>query len=318
MYRKLFNRVVLGEVGPYTFTNYGLSFAFGIVLFLQLFFIVEARLGIEITTRYAVLVTLAYSVAFALGAKLLRVLYHLRQLVQNPRELLRRSGNSFYGGVGGFVAASALTASLSGVPFWTQLDITFLCLPIFQVFIRVGCASYGCCFGHPSNGPAAIVYRDEHAPAFQRHGSTPLHPSQFYSILKDVVVFAIVNSLFHTFMVKGLPVALWLMLYPALRFFVDFTRDPAKKPYYGGLRSSQWISAALFAAGIAILLGLPLDPYPASTSGLAALAVGPRFLHVSLIAFVLHLVAFGVSFVIHDRKLAGGAGVPTTTQKAQT
>jgi phosphatidylglycerol---prolipoprotein diacylglyceryl transferase len=305
MYRKLFNRVVLGELGPFTFTNYGLNFAFGIVLFLQLFFLVEAHLGVAITSRYAMLVTLSYSVSFALGAKLLRILYNLGQLRRNPRELLRRSGNSFYGGVAGFIAASYLTSTCSGVPFWTQLDITFLCLPMFQIFIRLGCASYGCCFGHPTNGPAAIVYRDAHAPAFLRHGATPLHPSQFYSIIKDVVVLVIVNSLFHVFMTKGLPVALWLMLYPSLRFFVDFTRDPAKKPYYGGLRSSQWISLGLFVVGIAVLLKLPLATYTASRSIALALPVGAWLLPISFLAFALNLVVFGISFVIADRKRAG-------------
>jgi prolipoprotein diacylglyceryltransferase len=317
MYQKLFNRVVLGEVGPFTLTNYGLNIAIGIVLFLQLFFAIEARIGVEISSEYAVVVMLTYSIAFALGAKLLRILYNLKQLRQNPRELLRRSGNSFYGGVGGFVAASYLTSTFSGVPFWTQLDVTFLCLPMFQIFIRLGCASYGCCFGHPNSGPAAIVYHDVHAPAFQRHGSTPLHPSQFYSIVKDVIVLTVVNSLFHKFMAKGLPVALWLMLYPSLRFFVDFTRDPAKKPYYGGLRSSQWISIGLFVTGTAVLLGLPLDRYTASTSVVDALRISARLLHVSLVAFVLHLASFGISFVIQDRKQASGLRGPPAEQKAQ-
>jgi phosphatidylglycerol---prolipoprotein diacylglyceryl transferase len=308
MYRRLFNRVILGDLGPFTFTNYGLNFAIGIVLFLQLFFIVEHRLGIAITASYVLLVTVIYTLSFAMGAKLLRIIYNIRQLRRDPRELLRRSGNSFYGGVAGFVAASYWTSNLSGVPFWTQLDMTFLCLPIFQVFIRLGCASYGCCFGHPTSGPAAIVYRDVHAPAFHRHGSTPLHPSQFYSILKNLVVLIIINALFHTFTVRGLPVALWLMLYPTLRFFVDFTRDPAKKPYYGGLRSSQWISIGLFVAGVALLLWLPLDRYPASASSVVeTVQVVARLFYLSFIAFVLGLCIFGISFVVHDRTHAAAA-----------
>jgi phosphatidylglycerol---prolipoprotein diacylglyceryl transferase len=305
MYRKLFNRAVLGEVGSLTLTNYGLHFAIGIVLFLQLFLAVEARLGVELTATYAVQVTVAYSLAFAVGAKLLRVLYNLGQLRRNPRELLRRSGNSFYGGVAGFAAASYLMARISGVSFWTQLDVSFLCLPAFQVFIRLGCASYGCCFGHPNNGPTAITYFDIHAPAFLRHGSTPLHPSQFYSILKNLGIFTISFALFSKTLIKGMPVALWLMLYPTLRFFVDFTRDPAKKPYYGGLRSSQWISIGLFATGVAILLGLPLERYPTAMSTWSALWGSLRYFPIILLGFAVNLLAFGVSFVISDRKHAG-------------
>jgi phosphatidylglycerol---prolipoprotein diacylglyceryl transferase len=315
MYRKLFNRAVLGELWALTFTNYGLHFAIGIVLYLQLFLAVEARLGVELTASYAAAVTATYSLAFAVGAKLLRVLYNLGQLRRNPRELLRRSGNSFYGGVAGFAVASYLMARISGVSFWTQLDVSLLCLPVFQVFIRLGCASYGCCFGHPNSGPAAITYFDLHAPAFQRHGSTPLHPSQFYSILKNLAVFAISFALFSKSLTRGLPVALWLMLYPTLRFFVDFTRDPAKKPYYGGLRSSQWISIGLFGAGLVVLLSLPMEQYPASMSTFDALGRSLRFFPITLLAFGVNLLAFGVSFVISDRKRAAIA-VPADREVA--
>lgn len=310
MYQKLFNRVVLGEVGPFTLINYGLSLAIGIVLYLQMFLAMQARLGMEITPGYAALVAVTYSVAFALGSKLLRILYNLRQLRDNPRELLRRNGNSFYGGVGGFVAAAALTAHLHGVPFGTQLDLTFLCLPMFQIFIRLGCATYGCCFGHPTTGPAAVIYHDVHAPAFLRHGQTPLHPSQLYSILKNLVVLTVVTALFHKFMLKGLPVALWVMLYPALRFFIDFTRDPAKKPYYAGFRSSQWISMGLLVSGVVLLLRLPAEFYAPARSLASSFAAAARVLPVCLLAFVVNFLAFGISFVIHDRKRAGQHASP--------
>lgn len=302
MLRWLYNRVVLAEVGPLVLTNYGLSLALGVVAFLWLHLALQAHLGMGLSTSYAALCTLSYSVGFALGAKLLRILYNLRQLRADPRELLRRNGNSFYGGVGGLVAASYLLAGVA--PAQLLLDVTFLCLPVFQAFIRTGCATYGCCFGHPTSGPAAIVYRDPDAPAYQRHGDTPLHPSQAYSIVKNLVVVTISLPLFLRFPVPGLPLALWLLLYPALRFFVDFTRDPAKKPYYAGLRSSQWISLSLVALGAWLLLHLPPAQYlPAAALGPALLTSGAH-LPIYLLAFVLSFAAFGLSFSLAHRRRA--------------
>lgn len=300
MLRWLYNRVVLAEVGPLVFTYYGLSLALGVVAFLWLHLALQAHLGVELSTSYAALCTLSYSVGFALGAKLLRILYNLRQLRADPRELLRRNGNSFYGGVGGLVAASYLVAGAASTQL--LLDVTFLCLPVFQAFIRAGCATYGCCFGHPTGGPAAITYHDADAPAHQRHGQTPLHATQAYSIVKNVVVVAISLPLFLRFPVPGLPLALWLLCYPALRFFVDFTRDPAKKPYYAGLRSSQWISLALVASGAWLLLHLPEAQYvPAVSLGAALLTSGTR-LPIYLLAFVISFFAFGLSFAIAHRR----------------
>lgn len=300
MLRWLYNRVVLAEIGPLVLTHYGLSLALGAVAFLWLHLALQAHLGVELSTSYAARCTLSYSVGFALGAKLLRILYNLRQLRADPRELLRRNGNSFYGGVGGLVAASYLVAGAASTQL--LLDATFLCLPVFQAFIRAGCATYGCCFGHPTSGPAAIVYHDPDAPAHQRHGQTPLHPTQAYSIVKNAVVVAISLPLFLRFPVPGLPLALWLLCYPALRFFVDFTRDPAKKPYYAGLRSSQWISLALVALGAGLLLHLPQAQYlPAASLGAALLTSGTR-LPIYLLAFVISFFAFGLSFAIAHRR----------------
>ncbi len=302
MLRWLYNRVVLAEVGPLVFTYYGLSLALGVVAFLWLHLALQAHLGVELSTVHVARCTLAYSLGFALGAKLLRILYNLRQLRADPRELLRRNGNSFYGGVGGLVAASYLLASAGAPAAQLLLDVTFLCLPVFQAFIRAGCATYGCCFGHPTSGPAAITYHDADAPAHQRHGQTPLHATQAYSIVKNVVVVAISLPLFLRFPVPGLPLALWLLCYPALRFFVDFTRDPAKKPYYAGLRSSQWISLALVASGAGLLLNLPEARYHAPLPLAEALLASGARLPIYLLAFVISFFAFGLSFSLAHRR----------------
>jgi phosphatidylglycerol:prolipoprotein diacylglycerol transferase len=78
----------------------------------------------------------------------------------------------------------------------------------------------------------------------------PLHPTQLYEAFAEFLIFGILYRRISKPHAAGAIIALYLMLYSAARFIVEFFRYHEQGNLLGGpLDTSQWISLALFAAG---------------------------------------------------------------------
>ncbi|MEX2261863.1 MAG: prolipoprotein diacylglyceryl transferase family protein [Bryobacteraceae bacterium] len=77
----------------------------------------------------------------------------------------------------------------------------------------------------------------------------PLHPTQLYESLGELAIFALLMAAIVRPRRPGAILGLYLLLYSALRFGVEFVRahDQAN-PFGGPLSIAQWISLALIAA----------------------------------------------------------------------
>jgi phosphatidylglycerol:prolipoprotein diacylglycerol transferase len=82
--------------------------------------------------------------------------------------------------------------------------------------------------------------------------SEPLHPTQLYESLGELVIFALLYLGFLRPHRDGSVVSLYLVLYGLLRFLVEFVRfhDQQSNPLTGPFSTEQWISLALVAAGL--------------------------------------------------------------------
>jgi phosphatidylglycerol:prolipoprotein diacylglycerol transferase len=80
----------------------------------------------------------------------------------------------------------------------------------------------------------------------------PLHPTQLYEAFAEFAIFAVLYWRIVRPHSKGGIISLYLLLYGAARFMVEFFRYHEQGNLLGGpLDTSQWISLALMALGAA-------------------------------------------------------------------
>jgi phosphatidylglycerol:prolipoprotein diacylglycerol transferase len=194
---------------------------------------------------------------------------------EHPDQILSfatlQAGGVFYGGL---IAALA-------VAFWYMRRMKLPPLQTADVFApgialghgigRIGCFSAGCCWGIECHRPWAVTFTNPVANEITGVPlNRPLHPTQLYEAIAEFVIFGILYWRIRRAHPRGMIIALYLLLYSAARFVVEFFRvhDQAN-PFGGPLNASQWISIGLFALGGFLLVAnrqsSPAPPLPAAS-----------------------------------------------------
>ena len=114
-----------------------------------------------------------------------------------------------------------------------------LALPAGEAVGRLGCYFNGCCYGTPWHGAWAI----------HQHGAWR-HPAQLYSAAAAALIFAIVFATRDKWRREGDGFRLYLVLYGASRFVIEFWRE--RPLTWGDLSLVQLIclETAALAAGL--------------------------------------------------------------------
>jgi phosphatidylglycerol:prolipoprotein diacylglycerol transferase len=171
---------------------------------------------------------------------------------------LWRGGIVSYGGFFGGALGGLIWARRRRIAAPRLGDAIMPALFLGQAFGRVGCLLVGDDYGKPWDGPWAVTF-----PA--REGSlippdlvgVPLHPSQLYLCLMNLVIFGSMAWLFARRRWDGQVLVTTMFLYALGRFLVEFTRgDDEARGYFGALSTAQWWSVA--TAALALLLWLRL------------------------------------------------------------
>ena len=162
-------------------------------------------------------------VAAFLGAKLFYLLVEWRHFLENPLVLIR-SGFIFYGGaIFGFSALYLLSRKYR-ISFLRLADIIAIGLPLGHALGRLGCFSYGCCYGK-----LASFWGLERV------------PTQLISFLALMIIFAILFLLRKRKKFNGQIFLSYLLVYGIFRFVIEFFRgDP--RGQIGFLSTSQVIA----------------------------------------------------------------------------
>ncbi|MBU1909943.1 MAG: prolipoprotein diacylglyceryl transferase [Verrucomicrobia bacterium] len=184
------------------------------------------------------------------GARVAYVFSELDEFRGNWLKIVRvdQGGLIFYGGFLGALAAVWIMSRRRREPFWSLADFTISALPLGHAFGRVGCFLNGCCYGRPSELPWACWAHD-----------ALRHPTQLYEALANLLIYATLLMFLRRRTAPARPgrvAALYLMLYPAFRFGVEFLRgDPRMR--WAGLSVAQWLSLAMLLVGAALWTGGP-------------------------------------------------------------
>ncbi|MBR9772123.1 prolipoprotein diacylglyceryl transferase [Halomonas sp. H33-56] len=196
------------------------------------------------------------AVGIILGGRLgYALFYGLDQLLANPLWLFRvwDGGMSFHGGLAGVLIAALLFARKHRLAFFQLTDFIAPLVPIGLGAGRLGNFINHELPGRISDVPWAMVF-----PPMMGLGPEPRHPSALYEFaLEGVVLFAVLWWLSRRPRQRGLISGLFLVLYGAFRFTVEFVRLP--DPHlgfvaFGWLTMGQLLTLPMLIAGLALVV----------------------------------------------------------------
>lgn len=248
------------EIGPIKIRWYGLMYILGFLA--SYFLITRQKKSREVGLRGQTLQNLILFTAMGLviGARLGYVLFYqftnYGYYIQNPLEIVAvwHGGMSFHGGLLGALLAGVIFCRKNSLPVLKVADILIVTAPVGLALGRIGNFINGELFGRPSSVPWAMV--------FPGGGPVARHPSQLYeAALEGIVLFGLLWLLKDRSWRPGAMVCLFLAGYGALRFFVEFFRepDPQLGLFFGFLSMGQILCIGMMAASIALWFILPRD-----------------------------------------------------------
>jgi phosphatidylglycerol:prolipoprotein diacylglycerol transferase len=211
----------------------------------------QADLNPETVTNLGIYCALA---AIA-GAKIMMFIVDMRYYLEHPGEFFSlatlQAGGVFYGGLLAALGVSWWYMRKTRLPWLKTADVFAPAIALGHGIGRLGCFSAGCCWGVECRRPWAVTFTNPVSNELVGVPlNRPLHPTQLYEAFAEFAIFGILYWRIQRAHDQGAIISLYLMLYSAVRFVVEFFRYHEQGNLWGGpLDTSQWISLALFALG---------------------------------------------------------------------
>jgi len=265
--RRLFGRLsrladftIFFRRGNLILVTYGLLVAIGSFIFMLHVSTLFLAQGVRARDIIIFLVGSALSGAFFAHA--FWWLKRWKDMLRQPLWGFRLVGFVSYGALFGLVVAAVIFARVFRYDGLMVLDVLVRGMFIAYAFGRIGCLTYGCCWGKESAGHG-IVYRNAEAKVNRLHGLSPVrrHPTPFYSALEGLLIFALANILPAFRMSAGFLTAFVFLFYPTVRLFIESYRDRDYK-ILRFLNEGHIGCAIMFAVGLALLFAIRPAPVP--------------------------------------------------------
>jgi phosphatidylglycerol---prolipoprotein diacylglyceryl transferase len=159
-------------------------------------------------------------------------------------------GLVYYGGLIGAIIAGAIYLHWKKMPLWKIADVMAPSIALGSVFGRIGCLLNGCCYGRACDLPWAISFPADnplHPP------TTPVHPTEIYDALLNLVLYFFLAWLFRRKKFDGQIFATYLICYAVTRSFVEYFRGDYNDAHqHFGLTPAQLVSVPIFITGLAL------------------------------------------------------------------
>ena len=153
------------------------------------------------------------------------------------------------------VTAGAIYARTKNLDVIHLADILAPAIVLGQALGRCANLLNGDAFGAPTGDNFGIIYPDTTL-AYRTYGAQPLFPAEVWECQLDIVIFALLLIFRCTNYVKGQCFALYVMLYAAARFALEFLRGDYTQQVFGVLKSAQVTSVATFTVALIIFVWL--------------------------------------------------------------
>lgn len=141
-----------------------------------------------------------------------------------------------------------------GQPVASYLDVLALSIGAFHLCARIGCLLASCCHGKPSG------FGVRYQVALTLNGfpsylvGVRLFPIQLVESLWVLAITIAGTVLVLNGSRPGEALAWYVLAYAVGRFFFEFMRGDAERPYFGGFSEAQWTSLVLAYALVSIEL----------------------------------------------------------------
>lgn len=173
-------------------------------------------------------------------SRLIHVIDKYDYYFHSPGDILGFEGLAIYGAILGGLLGAWIYCRLRRLSFGPLADLAAPGIILAQAIGRVGCLLNGCCYGKPTSLPWGFIY--------PRVSGEPLHPTQLYELLGDLIIFALLFWVFRgRLRPGGSLLALYLVLYSALTFTVRLWRGDVER-FVGPLQEGQLIAILVFLA----------------------------------------------------------------------
>jgi phosphatidylglycerol:prolipoprotein diacylglycerol transferase len=247
------------HIGSFALPTYGLMAALGMIFGLAIVFRLARFRGMDPDQMW----NLGGIAAFSgiVGSKLLMLLVDWRDYAEDPRRLFSiatlQSGGVFSGGLLLAIVCVWWYVRRHGISFLSAADVFAPGVALGHAFGRIGCLAAGCCYGRETHVPWAITFHNPWAAEFSGTPlNVPLHPTQLYEFVAELINFAFLYWLCKRKSFEGQIIALFMIVYGIERFVFEFYRgDPGRGEVLGGLMSgTQLIALGLVISGFVIYL----------------------------------------------------------------
>lgn len=249
---------ILIDLGPFRLSWYGLMYVFGFVAsyLLVRYQMKKKDFGVskpEVEDLFFYII-----LGLIIGARLGYVLfYDLKMYLADPLEIFAiwHGGMSFHGGLIGVLLVAILFSWKRKKVFWKIADLFIVTAPIGLALGRIGNFINGELYGRVTQVPWGMI--------FPRGGPLPRHPSQLYeSALEGGVLFLILWFVKDKKIPTGGLLALFLSVYGAFRFFVEFFREPDSQLGFilGPFSMGQVLCSFMIVAGVVLYIYLREKP----------------------------------------------------------
>ncbi|MBD5156630.1 MAG: prolipoprotein diacylglyceryl transferase [Butyrivibrio sp.] len=212
------------------------------------------------------LLAVAVAVGMFVGGHIVYGITHIPEIIDlfknmpryTAREFWRALGGCFggmvfYGGlIGSFICIAVfkkfqIAANLQKTNI---MDAYSVVVPLFHVFGRIGCFLGGCCYGIESSF-GFIVTGNQLSPGVN---DVRRFPVQLVEAGCNLIIFLVLLVLYKKGRAKDKLIYIYLLIYPAVRFGLEFLRGDEIRGFLFGLSTSQWISIGLFAFSVISLV----------------------------------------------------------------
>jgi phosphatidylglycerol:prolipoprotein diacylglycerol transferase len=235
-------------IGAFSIRWYGIMVALA-VLTLILWALRGVRRGADLsyeTVLNAALVGIPSGIVFS---RLLHVIDLWEYFIEHPGEIIGGSGLTIYGAVLGAALGIWIYSRFSKkFSFGYLADVIAPGIILAQAVGRIGCTLNGCCYGIETSAFCAVVYT--HPESVGPIG-VPVHPTQIYEIIYNLIVFVVLLRLRGRFQPPGSLFLIYLTFYALWRLGIDFIREGT--PFLFGLHEAQVISIIVLIITITLM-----------------------------------------------------------------
>lgn len=208
----------------------------------------------------------------------------------------KKIGFVSWGGYLGLWVSLILFAKFYQLNILYLSDILSRSIPIIYIIGRLGCITYGCCYGLKSHN-IGIQYKHPESKVNREKGYdlSLRYPTQLYSMFIGILLFIMTNLLAVADLSEGLITALSLIVYAILRSIVEFYRD--RKIIIKGVITEGHIGCLIiFIVGWLILVLLVPDEASVHTTKVTweLFVDSLSMIPVNIIASLLVLIIMGI------------------------